>query len=271
MPPVLPDGDVAPADGSLPASALAGLGTRPFGVYVHVPFCRVRCGYCDFNTYAPRDLAGMGSSASPAAYVEAALAEIRLARRVLGDRDVPVSTVFFGGGTPTLLPPTDLARVLDALRAEFGLAADAEVTVESNPDSVDAAALQELRAAGMNRISLGMQSAVPAVLATLDRTHDPDRVPPAVGWAREAGFGQLSLDLIYGTPGETLADWRRSVHAALALRPDHVSAYALVVEPGTALARRVRLGELPPPDPDDQADKYELADDVFEAAGLGWY
>ena len=261
MPSALPPGEPAPPDGSLPAEALTGVGRRPFGVYVHVPFCRVRCGYCDFNTYTADEL-GPAPGASRASYAEAAVAEIRLARRVLGDVDVPVSTVFLGGGTPTLLPPEDLGAVLRAVDAELGLAPGAEVTTESNPDSVTREDLERLREAGYNRISFGMQSAVPRVLATLDRTHDPDRVPDVVAWARAAGFDQVSLDLIYGTPGESLADWETSVTSALAADPDHVSAYALIVEDGTALARQVRRGELPMPDDDDLADKYQLVDEL---------
>ncbi len=270
MPSALPDGDPAPRDGSLPASALEGLGDRPLGVYVHVPFCAVRCGYCDFNTYTAAEL-GAAPGASQASYADAVVAELRLAGKVLGHRAPAATTVFFGGGTPTLLPARRLVAVLAAVRDELGLAPDVEVTTEANPDSVTPEALAVLRDAGFTRVSFGMQSAVPSVLATLDRTHDPARVPQAVAWAREAGFGQVSLDLIYGTPGETLADWRASLEAALACEPDHVSAYALIVEDGTALARRVRRGELPAPDDDDLADKYLLADDLLEGAGLGWY
>ena len=268
MPSALPEGDPAPADGSLPESALAGVGARPLSFYVHVPFCSVRCGYCDFNTYTAVEL---GGGASQATFADTAIEEVRLARRVLGDMDVPVGTVFFGGGTPTLLPAQDLSRVLDAVRQEFGLTADAEVTTESNPDSVDEAALVALREGGFNRISFGMQSAVPHVLSVLDRTHDPRRVPLVVEWARAAGFDEVSLDLIYGTPGESFDDWSRSVEAALACAPDHLSAYALIVEEGTALARQVRRGVVPMPDDDDLADKYVVADDLFAAAGMGWY
>jgi oxygen-independent coproporphyrinogen-3 oxidase len=273
VPSALPAGDPAPEDGSLPESALATLGERPFGIYVHVPFCTVRCGYCDFNTYTVDELGPAGGSpgASRATYAEAAIEEIRRARRVLGDRDLPVSTIFFGGGTPTLLSPADLGSVIAAVGSEFGLVDGAEVTTESNPDSVARWDLEELRAVGMTRVSFGMQSAVDHVLRVLDRTHDPLRVPAVVGWARQAGFEQVSLDLIYGTPGESLADWERSLDAALACEPDHVSAYSLIVEEGTALARRVKRGELPMPDDDDAADKYLLADERLEAAGLGWY
>ena len=273
MPSALPEGDPAPADGSLAASAREGLGTRPFGFYVHVPFCTVRCGYCDFNTYTSLDLGRDADvpGASRTTYADAAIAEVRFARRVLGDVDLPVDTIFFGGGTPTLLPPRDLTRIVAAIGEEFGLAAGAEVTTESNPDSVDAGDLARLREGGVNRVSFGMQSAVPHVLRVLDRTHDPLRVPQVVGWARDAGFEQVSLDLIYGTPGESLDDWRTSVGAALACAPDHVSAYALIVEEGTALARQIRRGDVPMTDDDDLADKYLLADDAFERAGLRWY
>ena len=272
MPSSLPDGETAPEDGSLPPEALAGVGTRPFGLYVHVPFCAVRCGYCDFNTYTAEELGPATiPGASRATYADAAVAEIRRIRGVLGDRDVRVDTVFLGGGTPTLLPPEDLASVLAAARDELGLSPDVEVTTEANPDSVTPEGLTRLREGGFTRISFGMQSQVTHVLSVLDRTHDPLRVPQAVEWARAAGFEQVSLDLIYGTPGESLADWETSVDAALACGPDHVSAYSLIVEDGTALARRVRRGELPMPDEDDLADKYELADERFRAAGLEWY
>jgi len=264
----LPSGDPAPDDGALPERALSTLGERGFGFYVHVPFCRVRCGYCDFNTYTAEEL---GPGVSRATYAEQAIAEVRLARRVIGERDVPVETIFFGGGTPTLLPADDLAAIVDAIREEFGLADGYEATTEANPDSVTPESLARLRDAGFTRLSFGMQSAVPHVLATLDRTHDPKRVPDAVRWAREAGFADLSLDLIYGTPGESLADWEASLEAALACEPDHVSAYSLIVEDGTALARRIRRGELPMPDEDDLADKYELADARLRAAGFAWY
>jgi putative oxygen-independent coproporphyrinogen III oxidase len=273
VPSAPPPGDPVPADGSLPLGALTGLGERPFGIYVHVPFCTVRCGYCDFNTYTAQELGGPATAAgaSRASYAAAAIAEVRRARRVLGERDLPVSTVFFGGGTPTLLPAADLAAVVAAIGEEFGLAPGAEVTTESNPDSVSAADLEALRAGGLNRISFGMQSAVGHVLRTLDRTHDPRRVPDVVAWARAAGFEQVSLDLIYGTPGESLADWETSLDAALACAPDHLSAYSLIVEDGTALARQVRRGEVAMTDDDDLADKYLLADERLTAAGLGWY
>src|SRR5690242_13645893 len=221
----LPDGEPAPLDGSLPASVALGAAERAFGVYLHVPFCRVRCGYCDFNTYTATEL---GGGASQATYADTAIREVDLLGGVLPGAP-SVETVFFGGGTPTLLPAGDLVRTLGAVRDRFGLAPGAEVTTEANPDSVAPDGLAELRAGGFTRVSFGMQSAVPSVLAVLDRTHDPERVPQAVAWARAAGFEQVSLDLIYGTPGESPADWETSVRAALACEPDHVSAYSLIV------------------------------------------
>ncbi len=270
MPSTLPDGSPAPADGALPASALDGVGGRPFGVYLHVPFCTTRCGYCDFNTYTADEL-GVAPGASRASWADGAVAELRLARRVLGDADVPVSTVFVGGGTPTLLPPADLGKVLRFIDDEFGLVPGAEVTTEANPESVDVRSLAELRAAGFTRVSVGMQSARPHVLAVLDRVHTPGRPAQVVAEARAAGFEHVSVDLIYGTPGESVDDWRASVEAAVEAGPDHVSAYALIVEPGTRLAARMARGELPLPDDDDQADKYVLADSLLASAGFEWY
>jgi oxygen-independent coproporphyrinogen-3 oxidase len=237
-------------------------------VYVHVPFCTVRCGYCDFNTYTLTEL-GVGG-ASTATYAGVALRELELAARVLGPTTPEVGTVFFGGGTPTMLAAGDLVKMLDGIRTGFGLAQDAEVTTEANPDSVTAQSLQSLAAGGFTRVSIGMQSAVPHVLATLERTHDPVNVARAVTAARAAGLA-VSVDLIYGTPGESLADWRTSLEAALALGPDHISAYALVVEEGTKLAAQIRRGQVPAPQDDDEADKYEQADQILGAAGYGWY
>ncbi len=269
MPSALPLGDPAPADGALPASAVEGSASRDLGVYLHVPFCRVRCGYCDFNTYTASEIRGVRQSD----YAAQAIAELVFARGVLADAgaaDRAASTVFFGGGTPTLLPVSDLARMLAAVRDAWGLAPDAEVTTEANPDSVTEAGLAELAAAGFTRVSFGMQSAVPHVLRTLERTHDPARIPLVVEWARAAGL-QVSLDLIYGTPGESLDDWRRSLELALAQHPDHLSAYALIVEAGTKLARQIARGEVAEPDEELQADQYELADELLASAGFGWY
>ncbi|WP_328358106.1 radical SAM family heme chaperone HemW [Mycobacterium sp. NBC_00419] len=236
-----------------------------FGIYVHVPFCASRCGYCDFNTYTPGELGG----ATPEGWLIAARAELAMAADMLGD--VTIDTVFVGGGTPSLLGGAGLTAVLDAIRAHFSLAADAEVTTEANPESTSAAFFDQIRNAGYTRVSLGMQSAVPRVLATLDRTHSPGRALQAAAQARAAGFEHLNLDLIYGTPGESDDDLRESVDAVLAADVDHVSAYALVVEEGTALARRVRRGEVARPDDDVLAQRYELLDAWLSAAGFDWY
>jgi putative oxygen-independent coproporphyrinogen III oxidase len=262
MPSALPDGEPVPSSGALPEAALAELGRRPFGIYVHVPFCVTRCGYCDFNTYT--DLGGLQGS-----YAETAVAEVRMARRVLGERAPRVDTVFVGGGTPTLLPPEDLGRVLRAVEEEFGLAPGAEVTTEANPDSVDAGSLARLREQGFTRVSFGMQSAVPHVLRVLDRTHTHGRPQAAVAEAFAAGFEQVSLDLIYGAPGESDADWATSLATAVQAGPTHVSAYALIVEEGTRLGRQVARGELPAPDDDVLADRYVMADEALSR--LGWY
>lgn len=270
MPSVLPLGDPAPSDGLLPEQAADGAAGRGFGLYVHIPFCAVRCGYCDFNTYTATEL---GGGASQDAYASTAIAEVEFAAKALqgsGLPDRPLNTVFFGGGTPTLLPAEDLARILTAAVAEWGLEPGAEVTTEANPDSVTAESLQLLADAGFTRVSFGMQSAVPHVLRVLDRTHTPSRVPQVVQWAREAGLA-VSLDLIYGTPGESLEDWRYSLETALSYEPDHISAYALIVEDGTKLAAQIRRGEVPGIDDDDHAAKYELADELITGAGLGWY
>jgi len=265
----LPLGDPAPLDGMLPADSARDAASRNFGVYLHVPFCRVRCGYCDFNTYTATELRG----AKQSDYASQAVVEVDLARRVLDESGVParpVSTVFFGGGTPTLLPAENLVRMLASVRDAWGFQPGAEVTTEANPDSVDADYLKTLADAGFTRVSFGMQSAVPHVLRTLDRTHDPERVPQVVQWARDAGL-QVSLDLIYGTPGESLENWRTSLESALASAPDHLSAYALIVEQGTKLARQIKSGEVAEPDDDLEADMYELADAMLAAAGYSWY
>jgi oxygen-independent coproporphyrinogen-3 oxidase len=268
-PSALPIADPAPLDGLLPASVAEGAEARNLGVYLHVPFCRVRCGYCDFNTYTSDELRG----ARREDYAAQAIAELHQARHVVAAAGLPersVSTVFFGGGTPTMLPASDLARMLSAVQDGWGLEPGAEVTTEANPDSVDADYLASLKAAGFTRVSFGMQSAVPHVLATLERTHDPARIPLVVRWARDAGL-DVSLDLIYGTPGESLDDWRTSVEHAIAQEPDHLSAYALIVEDGTKLARQIRRGEIAEPDDDLAADMYELADQLLGAAGYEWY
>ncbi|ROT27081.1 radical SAM family heme chaperone HemW [Micromonospora sp. HM5-17] len=269
MPGALPDGEPVPVDGALPDSARAAVGTRGFGVYVHVPFCASRCGYCDFNTYTAAEL---GGGASREGYADQVLAELALAGRVLGDSPpARVDTVFVGGGTPTLLPTDDLARILDGIDRLWGLAGDAEITTEANPESVTRESLKALRAGGYTRISLGMQSVAPGVLAVLDRRHTAGRATAAAEEAREVGFEHVNLDLIYGTPGERAEDFAASLDAAIAAGVDHVSAYALIVEDGTRLAARMRRGELPYPDDDVAADRYLAAEARLSAAGFSWY
>ncbi|MEU9515375.1 radical SAM family heme chaperone HemW [Micromonospora sp. NPDC048169] len=269
MPGVLPEGEPVPRDGSLPATARRAVGARGFGVYVHVPFCASRCGYCDFNTYTAAEL---GGGASRETYADSVLAELALAARVLGDSSPQrVDTVFVGGGTPTLLPADDLARILDGIDRVWGLAADAEVTTEANPESVSPESLKTLRAAGYTRISLGMQSAAPGVLAVLDRRHSAGRAAAAALEARDAGFEHVNLDLIYGTPGETAEDFATSLAQVVDAGVDHVSAYALIVEDGTRLAARMRRGELPYPSDDVAADRYLAAEEALGAAGFSWY
>ena len=267
MPSTLPVGEPAPADGALPQD-LPIDAASDFGVYLHVPFCRVRCGYCDFNTYTAGELRG----ARQDQYADTLLREVALSREVMADAGAlrPASTVFFGGGTPTLLPAGDLGRMLAGVRSAFGTAPGAEVTVEANPDTVTDTVVADLAASGVTRLSIGMQSAVPRVLAALDRTHNPDNVATAVAAARGAGL-DVSVDLIYGAPGETLDDWRRSLETAIDLAPDHISAYALIIEEGTKLHRQIRRGEVPAPDDDLQADMYELADEMLDDAGFDWY
>ncbi|MBU6244771.1 MAG: coproporphyrinogen III oxidase [Actinomycetales bacterium] len=243
---------------------------RPLSIYVHVPFCASRCGYCDFNTYTATEL---GDAVSRDTFHRVLIEEVRMAATDLRaqGRAREVQTVFFGGGTPTLIGPSALGEVLQSIRDELGLAPGAEVTTEANPDSIDQAGLDALLAAGFTRISLGMQSSASHVLRILDRTHTPGRSVAMARAARRAGFAHVSLDLIYGTPGESDADLRGSLDAVLDSGVDHVSAYALIVEDGTPLARRIARGELSMPDDDIAASRYELIDDALVAAGLDWY
>ncbi|MEY4743898.1 MAG: hypothetical protein RIR34_1237, partial [Actinomycetota bacterium] len=264
----LPVGDKAPADGLLPASVSAHA-DKSFHAYVHVPFCRVRCGYCDFNTYTSDELRGV----KQAGFAAELMAEIRFSKRVLAESGFvpkPLSSVFFGGGTPTQLPASDLVAILAELAESFGIEPGAEVTTEANPDNVDLDYLQELKSGGFTRVSFGMQSAVDSVLKVLDRSHTKERVPEVVAAAKQAGL-ETSVDLIYGAPTETIEQWQETIREALALETDHISAYSLIVEPGTKMARQIASGELPEPDEDEQATKYELAEAAFAAAGLGWY
>ena len=273
MPSALPSGDPPPPDGRLTRATLDAAYGLPFGAYVHVPFCETRCGYCDFNTYTADELPGI----SRGSYADTLLSEIRLAAQVLkeqdalGDRIPPLTSIFFGGGTPTLLPAEHLGLIIRELRERFDLADDVEITTEANPETVTPGYLTRLREAGFTRISLGMQSAAPKVLQVLDRKHQPGRPEAAVAEARAAGFEHVNLDLIYGSPYETDEDWESSLRAAIGAEPDHVSAYALVVEQGTALHRQVASGVVPAPDDDVAADRYVMADELLGAAGYEWY
>lgn len=269
MSPAQPEGQRWADDGALDPGLVEVEAQRPLSLYVHVPFCRVRCGYCDFNTYT----VGFGPGAQVGDYAPSVLAEASLAARVMAESGLPAreaETVFFGGGTPTMLDTAELTEIVTGLRDRIGIAPGAEVTLEANPDTVTREGLVQLADAGFTRVSFGMQSAVPAILKTLDRTHTPERVPLVVQWAKEAGL-LTSVDLIYGTPGESLAEWETSLRAALSYETDHISAYALVVEEGTKMGAQVARGELPTPDPDDEAAKYELADALLSEAGYAWY
>jgi putative oxygen-independent coproporphyrinogen III oxidase len=238
--------------------------------YIHIPYCVKRCGYCDFNTYTPSELKiATGLSEVSNSYIDLLLLEIKQAKAQVGSAFVP--SIFFGGGTPSLMEPSDIGRVIDQIKKEFVLNSDAEVTMECNPDTVSKENLAAFRQVGVNRVSFGMQSAVPHVLATLDRTHNPENLLQVTTWAKEVGFSEISVDLIYGTPGETLADWQKSIHAALALPITHISAYALIIEEGTKLAAQIKRGEVAPVDDDLAAEKYLLADKEFTAAGFQWY
>lgn len=238
--------------------------------YIHIPYCVKRCGYCDFNTYTPAELQIQSSLETISHdYIDLVLKEIERAAAQSSATFVP--SIFFGGGTPTLMAPADLARVIGSIQSHFTLTDDCEITIEANPDTVNPEMLSQLLQAGFNRISLGMQSAVPHVLEVLDRTHNPANVEKAVLAARAAGFKEVSVDLIYGTPGESMQDWEKSIDAALALPITHISAYALIVEEGTKLASRVKRGEIIIPDDDETADKYILADNRFRDAGMDWY
>jgi oxygen-independent coproporphyrinogen-3 oxidase len=243
--------------------------SRRLSFYIHIPYCAKRCGYCDFNTYTPAELQGPDLATVSQNYIDAALREIELAHSTVGEAQVP--SIFFGGGTPSLMPASELARVIARIDERFEVLDDAEITLEVNPDSVTPEFLSTMRESGATRISMGMQSAVPHVLEALDRTHKPENVVSAVNAAVRAGFENISVDLIYGAPGESIADWKTSVSAAMELPINHISAYALIVERGTKLAAQIARGELTLPDDDETAEKYLIADDAFESAGFSWY
>ena len=243
--------------------------SRRLSFYIHIPYCVKRCGYCDFNTYTPAELKGPDLESVSKNYISAVLKEIELAQKTVGAAEVP--SIFFGGGTPSLMPAAELVRVIQEIRDRFELSPDIEITIEVNPDSVSLDFLEKMRQAGANRISMGMQSAVPHVLKVLDRTHNPENVSTAVEKARKAGFEHVSVDLIYGAPGESVSDWQQSVTSALQLPIDHISAYALIIEKGTKLAAQISRGEVQMPPDEETAEKYLIADSAFEAAGFNWY
>lgn len=244
---------------------------RTLGAYVHVPFCATRCGYCDFNTYTAQELQRDGTTVSTATYVDRVISEVTRQRAALGNNSQPLASVFFGGGTPTLLGSTELVRALTSLKKEFGLLVDAEITTEVNPDSVNAYDLEILREGGFTRVSFGHQSSAPKVLQLLERTHTPGRTWEAVNWANEAGFEHISVDLIYGSPNETQAELELTLSEVIAADIDHVSAYSLIVEPGTKLAAQVARGEVNAPSDDVAASRYELIDQQLSSAGFEWY
>lgn len=266
MPSALPLGEQAPLEGTLPSSAFNNIATTPFSFYLHVPYCKSRCGYCDFNTYVHTELQQHEQSE----WLNAAKREVALAQSVLGDV-APVESIFIGGGTPTLLPSGELSAIVKWIHEHFNTAPDIEVTTEANPDSVTLHSLQQLRENGFNRISFGVQSFRNSVLQVLDHTHNPESVNHAIEWAKQAGFQNISIDLIYGTPGETLSDVKYSVEKFLELELPHISAYALIVEDGTQLARKVKTGSISAPDDDLMADKYELIDGMLSSQGFHWY
>ncbi len=239
--------------------------------YIHIPYCIKRCGYCDFNTYTPAELQITSELKDISnSYIDLLISEIKSARIEVGESAV-IPSIFFGGGTPSLMQASDIGRVISTIKDQFNLAQDAEITLETNPDTVTKEKLAQFLAAGVNRLSFGMQSAVPHVLATLDRTHNPDNLPQVTKWAKEVGFKEISVDLIYGTPGESKEDWQRSIDAALSLPITHISAYALIVEEGTKLAAQIKRGEVGNVDDDLAADKYIMADQAFTSAGFNWY
>lgn len=265
----LPIGEPVPKTGLLSPTEIEGAAGRTFHAYLHIPFCKDRCGYCDFNTYTANELGSLKQSDYP----KSLISEIVFSKEVLNRSEVPVrplSTIFFGGGTPSLLSAPDLVGIISALANQFEFEPNLEITLEANPDTVTVDKFAALRKAGVNRVSLGMQSSDSAVLQTLERTHDPKNVEVATKILRELGF-EISLDLIFGAPGETLEQWEKSLSDAILLAPGHISAYSLIVEPGTKLARQISSGIFKEIDEDLQAEKYELADRILGEAGFHWY
>jgi oxygen-independent coproporphyrinogen-3 oxidase len=261
----LPEGDPAPSDGRLPN--VGNLKNKPFSLYVHVPYCSKRCGYCDFNTYTPSELERDDQIES---WLQSAIKETIFARKILGE-ELTVDTIFFGGGTPSLLDASVVKEFLNNVSKHFTLKKDLEITLEANPDTITQSKAEDWRKAGINRISLGMQSSAKNVLQVLDRTHNPANVLTSVEILKKAGFDNFSLDLIYGTPGESLEDWSNTLKDAIAINPPHISAYSLVIAPGTKLGSQLSRGEIKAVSDDDAADKYQLAEKMLTENGYSWY
>jgi oxygen-independent coproporphyrinogen-3 oxidase len=261
----LPEGDPAPSDGKLPN--IANLKNKPFSLYVHVPYCSKRCGYCDFNTYTPSELDRDDQIES---WLQSAIKETIFARKILGE-SLTVDTIFFGGGTPSLLEASVIKEFINNVSKHFELKKDLEITLEANPDTITQSKAEDWLKAGINRISLGMQSSAANVLQVLDRTHNPANVLSSVEILKKAGFTNFSLDLIYGTPGESLEDWSNSLKDAIAINPPHISAYSLVIEPGTKMGSQLSRGEIKAVSDDDAADKYQLAEKLLNENGYSWY
>ena len=261
----LPEGDPAPSDGRLPN--VGNLKNKPFSLYVHVPYCSKRCGYCDFNTYTPSELDRDDQIES---WLQSAIKETIFARKILGE-ELKVDTIFFGGGTPSLLDASVVKEFLNNVSKHFTLKKDLEITLEANPDTITQSKAEDWLKAGINRISLGMQSSAKNVLQVLDRTHNPANVLTSVEILKKAGFENFSLDLIYGTPGESLEDWAKTLKDAIAINPPHISAYSLVIEPGTKMGSQLSRGEIKAVSDDDAADKYQLAEKMLTENGYSWY
>lgn len=261
----LPEGSPAPLDGNL--TNLFDLVNKPFSLYVHVPYCLKRCGYCDFNTYTPSELDREDQIES---WLNSAVKEIDLARRVLKE-ELTIDTIFFGGGTPSLLDSNTVDNFIQSVKSNFKLKPGLEITIEANPDSITEEKSQRWLNSGINRVSIGMQSSTKEVLKKLDRTHNPDNVSHSVDILKKSGFDNFSLDLIYGTPGESLNDWENSLKDAIALNPPHISAYSLVIEPGTKMGAQLNRGEISQVNDDEAADKYQLADEILNKNNYSWY
>ena len=261
----LPEGSPAPLDGNL--TNLFDLVNKPFSLYVHVPYCSKRCGYCDFNTYTPSELDREDQIES---WLNSAVKEIELARRVLKE-ELTIDTIFFGGGTPSLLDSNTVDNFIQSIKSNFKLKPGLEITIEANPDSITEEKSQRWLNSGINRVSIGMQSSTKEVLKKLDRTHNPDNVSHSVDILKKSGFDNFSLDLIYGTPGESLNDWENSLKDAIALNPPHISAYSLVIEPGTKMGAQLNRGEISQVNDDEAADKYQLADEMLNKNNYSWY